>query len=117
MQRNENRLFPLTKWRLGDNTVLGLIHCLNPIVSFDLFMDNYFTSFRLFVCLPTLSNNIQARGVFHKNRVTQIHYHRGQTAAKKERGHSEELSAHQTKMLRNLCGWLEQQQGALQSFF
>ena len=28
--------------------------CLTPNVSFDLFMDNYFTSFRLFVCLPTL---------------------------------------------------------------
>ena len=39
---------------LGDNVVLRLIECLTPTVSFDLFMDNYFTSFRLFVCLPTL---------------------------------------------------------------
>ena len=30
------------------------MECLTPTVSFDLFMDNYFTSFRLFVCLPTL---------------------------------------------------------------
>ena len=27
---------------------------LTPAVSFDLFIDNYFTSFRLFVCLPAL---------------------------------------------------------------
>ena len=43
-----------TKWGLGDNVVLRLMECLTPTVSFDLFMDNYFTSFRLFVCLPTL---------------------------------------------------------------
>ena len=30
------------------------MECLTPTVSFDLSMDNYFTSFRLFVCLPTL---------------------------------------------------------------
>ena len=30
------------------------MECLAPTVSFDLFMDNYLTSFRLFVCLPTL---------------------------------------------------------------
>ena len=33
---------------------MRLMECLTPTVSFDLFMDNYFTSFRLFVCLPTL---------------------------------------------------------------
>ena len=30
------------------------MECLTPTVSFDLSMDNYFTSFRLFLCLPTL---------------------------------------------------------------
>ena len=30
------------------------MECLTPTVSFDLSMDNYFTYFRLFVCLPTL---------------------------------------------------------------
>ena len=42
------------KWGLGDNDVLRLMECLAPTVSFDLFMDNYFTSFGLFVSLPTL---------------------------------------------------------------
>ena len=36
-----------TKWRLGGNVVLRLIQCLTPTVSFDLFMNNYFTFFRL----------------------------------------------------------------------
>ena len=52
-----------TKWRLGDNIVLRLMECLTPAVSFDLFMDNYFTSFRLFVCLPTLDLTIFEREV------------------------------------------------------
>ena len=42
------------KWGLGDNDVLRLMECLAPTVSFDLFMDNYFTSFGLFVSLPNL---------------------------------------------------------------
>ena len=43
-----------TKWGLGDNIVLRLMECLTPIISFDLLMDNYFASFRLFVCWPAL---------------------------------------------------------------
>ena len=48
------RIASSTKWGLGDNVVLRLMECLTPAVSFDLSMDNYFTSFCLFVCLPTL---------------------------------------------------------------
>ena len=36
-----------TKWRSGGNVVLRLMECLTPTVSFDLFMNNYFTFFRL----------------------------------------------------------------------
>ena len=36
---------------------------------------------------------------------------------KKWRGHFEQHSAHQAKMLCNMRGWLEWKQGALQSFF
>ena len=42
-----------TKWGLGDNVILWLLECLTLTVSFDLFVDNYFTSFCLYVCLPT----------------------------------------------------------------
>ena len=36
-----------TKWGLGENVFLRLMECLSPTVSFDIFIDNYFTSFRL----------------------------------------------------------------------
>ena len=39
------------KWGIGENVVLWLIECLTPTFNFDIFMDIYFTSFRL---LPTL---------------------------------------------------------------
>ena len=37
----------LAKWRLGENFVLRLMESLTPTVSFDIFIDNYFTPFRL----------------------------------------------------------------------
>ena len=39
------------------------MECLTPTVSFDLSMDNYFTSFRLFVCLPNLELTTFEQGV------------------------------------------------------
>ena len=73
-----------TKWGLGDNVVLRLMECLTPTVSFDLFMDNYFISFRLFVCLPTLELTISEQDacstkIGYANRLSS-----GQTVVKKE---------------------------------
>ena len=34
-----------TKWELGENVVLWLMECLTATFSFDIFTDNYFTSF------------------------------------------------------------------------
>ena len=56
-----------TEWRLGENVVLWLMECLTPSVSFDIFMSNYFTSFRLLILLGV--NNIQATRVLKKNRL------------------------------------------------
>ena len=50
----QSKVSPSTKWRLGENLVLQLMECvswLTPSVSFEIFMNNCFTSFRL---LPTL---------------------------------------------------------------
>ena len=41
------------------------MECLTLSVSFDIFMDNYFTSFRLFTHLGV--NNIQATRALNKN--------------------------------------------------
>ena len=54
------------KWGLVDNVVLRLMECLAPTVSFDLFMDNYFISFRLFVCLPALELTTYEQEVYSR---------------------------------------------------
>ena len=56
-----------TKWGLGENVVLMLMECLTATFSFDIFTDNYFTSFRLFTHLGV--SNIRATGVLNKNRL------------------------------------------------
>ena len=79
------------------------MECLTPTVSFDLFIDNYFTSFRLFVLLTHLrANNIRARGVFNKNRLRKYTIVGDKRLPKKERGHFEQRNAHQAKALCNL---------------
>ena len=55
-----------TKWALGENVVLRLMEYLSTTVSFDLFMDNRFTSLHLLTHFGV--NNIQATGVLNKNR-------------------------------------------------
>ena len=56
---------PHYKWRLQENVILLLMECLTPSVSFDVFMDNYFTLFRLLTNLGV--NNIWATRVLNKN--------------------------------------------------
>ena len=56
-----------TKWRLGEKVVLRLMECLTPSVSFNIFMDNYFTSLRMLTHLGI--NNIRATLVLNKNRL------------------------------------------------
>ena len=55
------------KWRLGENVILRLMKCLTSTVTFDIFMGNYFTSFRLLTYIGI--NNIQVTGVPNKNRL------------------------------------------------
>ena len=55
--------------------------------------------------------------MFYKYRLRKYTIVGDKQLQKKERGHFEQRSAHQSKTLCNLCGWLERQQGALQSFF
>ena len=94
-----------TKWWLGENIVLRLMEYLTPVFSFDIFMDYYFTSFRLLIHLGV--NNILATGVLNKNRLHkwQMHNHWKQTAAKKEAFHFEQ----RTSSKKAVYLWLEQQ--------
>ena len=56
-----------TKWGLGENVALWLMECLTPSDSFDIFIDKYFTSFRLLAHLGI--NSIRATRVLNKNRL------------------------------------------------
>ena len=80
-----------TKWRLGENVVLQLMICLTPTVSFDIFMDNYFTSFRLLTHLGV--NNIRATRVLSKNRLTKSTIAEDKQLQKKERGQFEQSTS------------------------
>ena len=50
---------------LDENVVLRLMECFTSSVSFDVVMDNYFTSFRLLTLLRV--NNIRATRMLNKN--------------------------------------------------
>ena len=46
------------------------MECLTPTFSFDVFIDNYFRSFRLLTRLE--ANSIRATGVLNKNRIRKF---------------------------------------------
>ena len=80
-----------TKWRLGENVVLRLMECLTQTVSFDIFMDNYFTSFRQLTHLRV--NNIRATPVLNKNRLSKCAIIGDKQLQKKERDDFEQLTS------------------------
>ena len=93
-----------TKWRLGENVVLRLIKCLTPSVSFDTFMDNYFTPFRLLTHLGV--NNIRATRVLNKNRLRKFNFIGDKQLQK--RNVTTLNSAHEAKKQCDFdSGWLE----------
>ena len=55
--------------------------------------------------------------MFNKNSLRKFTIIGDKQLQKMKRGHFEQRSARQAKTLCDLCGWLEQQQGALHSFF
>ena len=75
----------------GENVVLGLMEYLAPIVSFDVFMDDRFTSFCLLTPLPV--NNIQATRALSKNRLSKCTIIGDKQLKKKKRGHFEQRAS------------------------
>ena len=74
------------------------MECLTPTVCFDIFMDSYFTYFRLLTILG-------------------VNKYIGYTNALSKRNVAALNSAHQAKKQINIdSGWLERQQGSLHSF-
>ena len=85
-----------TIWRLRENVVLRLMDCLTPTFGFDIFMDNYFTSFRLLTHLGV--NNIRAAGVLNKNMICKCTFIGNKELLKKERGHFEQRTSSKKKL-------------------
>ena len=63
------------------------MECLTRIVSFDIFMGNYFTSFRLLTYIGI--NNVRVTGVLNKNRLRKYTIIGDQQLQKKEPGYFE----------------------------
>ena len=59
------------------------MECLTPSVNFDIFTDNYFTSFRLVTLLEV--NNIRATRVLNENRLGKFNIIGDKQLQKKER--------------------------------
>ena len=69
---------------------------LTPSVSFDIFIDKYFTSFRLFTHLGV--NNVRATRVLNKNRLRKCTIIAGKQLQKKKKNNVATLnSAYQAK--------------------
>ena len=83
-----SKVYSSTKWRLRENVVLRLMECLTPSVNFDIFMDNYFTFFRLLTHIGV--NNIRATRVLSKNRLRKCTIIGDKQLQKKELGHFEQ---------------------------
>ena len=86
-----------TKWRLGESVFLRLMECLTLtvffVVFFDIFMDNYFTSFRLLTHLGV--NNIWATSVPNNANTLSLG---ANNCKKKKRGRFEQRTSSKKEM-------------------
>lgn len=71
-------------WGLGEHVVLDLLEELPRGASYHVFIDNFFTSFRLHYHLH--NNNIQATGVIRSNRLGRCSIQPQKSLEKKARG-------------------------------
>ena len=92
-----------TTWGLGEHVVLNLMERLPPGQSYHVYMDNYFTSFRLLSYLGT--RGISATGVINKKKLSKCDIMGNKDLEKKERGHVEQVTAEQDSTTITVVGW------------
>ena len=79
-----------TNLGLREQVVIDLLSELPSNVSYHVYMDNYFTSFRLLHYLA--QNHVQATGVIRKNKLNNCPILNSSEIEKKSRGYCEEIS-------------------------
>ena len=110
-----SKVSSFTKWTLGENVVLRLMKCLTPSATFDIFRDNYFTSFCLFTRLGV--NNIRATRLLNKNKLPKCTII-GDKQLQKKRKVATLNRVHEAKKQCNFdSGWLERQRCNLHRYF
>jgi len=90
-----------TSWGLGEHVVLDLLEELPRGVSYHVFMDNFFTSFRLLNHLH--EHNIQATGVIRSNKLGRCSIEPPKSLEKKDRGFFNQRTDSQGVM--TVVGW------------
>ena len=90
-----------TTWGLGEKVVLSLLEVLPKGKAYSVFIDNYFTSFRLLKHLK--ENGIQATGTVNKKRLEKVPIMGAKKMEKETRGYYERLTTTDNSV--TLVGW------------
>jgi len=90
-----------TSWGLGEHVVLDLLEELPRGISYHVFIDNFFTSFRLMNHLH--DHNIQATGVIRCNKLGRCSIEPPKSLEKKERGFFDQRTDSQGVL--TVVGW------------
>ena len=77
-------------WGLGESVVLSLLGVLPKQVSFSVYFDNFFTSFRLVKHLE--DHGFRATGTLNKNKIKRVPIVKPEKLQKEARGHHEVVS-------------------------
>ena len=90
-----------TVWGLGEKTVLSLLEVLPEKTSYDVYFDNFFTSFRLLCFLR--DNDIKATGTVNKKKIASVPIKQPNDLSKTPRGYSEHMTTVDNKV--TVVGW------------
>ena len=88
-------------WGLGESVVLSLLGVLLKQVSFSVYFDNFFTSFRLVKHLE--DHGFRATGTLNKNKIKCVPIVKPEKLQKEARGHHEVVSTSNNHV--TVVGW------------
>ena len=98
--RTSTQVSPTT-WGLGEKVVLLFLEVLPKRISYNVFFDNYFTSFRLLKHLQI--NGIRATGTLNKGKLNKVPVQLPESLEKQPLGHYEKITVNNNAV--TLVGW------------